>query len=292
MDQRAEVSDFLRTRRARITPQQAGLIAGGRRRVAGLRREEVALLAGMSVEYYARIERGDLAGVSDEVLGSLARALTLDEAETDHLFALARSAGPQRRRQPRAAEPRAVRPSLQWFLDGHRTSPMWVRNRSMAFITANDLGRALYSPLLTDPAAQGNTARFLFLSPAARIFFPDWERNASDLVATLRGYAGHNPLDRTLTDLIGELVTRSDDFRQRWAAHDVRFHRTGVKRINHPDVGLLELHYEAMELPADPGLYLFAYTAAPDSATADRLALLGSLSATSDPAPETSTRAR
>lgn len=282
MDHRAEVADFLRTRRDRITPEQAGIIGGGRRRVLGLRREEVAMLAGVSVEYYARMERGDLRGVSLEVLDALARALQLDEAETDHLADLARAAGPTppRRRRSRAGAVK-VKPELQRFLDAVTGVPMWVRDRRLDFVAANPLGRALYAPMLDDPANQGNTARFTFLSPAARVFFPDWERNADDVVATLRTYAGQNPLDKGLTDLIGELVTRSDTFRHRWAKHDVRHHRAGRKRIRHPEVGDLELSYQAMEFPANRDWFMFAFTAEPGSPTEERLALLGSLAATS-----------
>jgi transcriptional regulator with XRE-family HTH domain len=279
VDHRAEVAEFLRTRRNRITPGQAGIIGGGRRRVPGLRREEVAMLAGVSVEYYARMERGDLAGVSAEVLDALARALQLDEAETDHLHDLARSAGPAPPRRKRPAE-QSVKPTLQRFLDAVTGAPMWVRDRSMDFIAANPLGRALYAPILDDPANRGNTARFTFLNPAAQIFFPDWEQNAGDIVATLRSYAGQNPLDKKLTDLIGELVTRSDVFRHRWAAHNVRHHRTGIKRIHHPAVGDLEFSYHAMDLPASPEWFMFAYTAEPGSRTEERLKLLGSLAAT------------
>ena len=280
MDHRAEIAEFLRTRRNRITPGQAGVIGGGRRRVPGLRREEVAILAGVSVEYYARMERGDLAGVSAEVLDALARALQLDEAETDHLHDLARGTGSAPPQRKRPAE-QSVKPTLQRFLDAVTGAPMWVRDRSMDFIAANPLGRALYAPILDDPANRGNTARFTFLNPAAQIFFPDWEQNADDLVATLRSYAGQNPLDKKLTDLIGELVTRSDVFRHRWAAHHVRHHRAGIKRIHHPAVGDLEFSYQAMDLPANPEWFMFAYTAEPGSPTEERLKLLGSLAATS-----------
>lgn len=278
MDQR-EVGEFLRTRRDRITPEQAGIIGGLRRRVPGLRREEVALLAGVSVEYYARMERGNLAGVSLEVLDSVARALRLDEAEVDHLSDLARAAGPQPARRRRRTSDQVIRPSLQRFLDAITGAPVWLRDRRMTFVAANPLGRALYAPILDDPANQSNTARFMFLNPAAHTFFPDWEQGADDIVATLRSYAGQHPLDKKLTDLIGELVTRSDTFRHRWAAHNVRHHRAGVKRIHHPVVGELELTYEAMDLPANPEWFLFAYTAEPGSPTEERLKLLGSLAA-------------
>ncbi len=286
VDHRAEVTEFLRTRRDGITPEQAGIIGGGRRRVPGLRREEVAMLTGVSVEYYARMERGDLAGVSLEVLDALARALRLDEAETDYLQDLARAAGPTPPRQRRAAE-QPVRPTLQRFLDAVTGVPMWVRDRRMDFVATNALGRALYAPMLDDPANGRNTARFTFLNPAARLFFPDWEQNAGDVVATLRSYAGQNPLDKKLTDLIGELVTRSDTFRHRWSKHDVRHHRAGIKRIHHPAVGDLEFSYEALDLPANPDWYMFAYTAEPGSPTEERLKLLGSLAVTDHAVGET-----
>lgn len=278
MNHRDEVGDFLRTRRDRISPEQAGILPGSRRRVPGLRREEVAMLAGVSVEYYARMERGDLHGVSAEVLARLARTLHLDEAETDHLHALAGAANPQpaRRRRKKAEQP--FRPSLQRFIDAIAV-PVWVRDRRMDFVAANATGRALYAPLLQDPASHGNTARYTFFSPASRIFFPDWEESATNIVASLRTYAGQNPRDKRLTDLIGELVTRSDDFRVRWAAHDVRHHRTGVKHIHHPEVGDLELVYEAMDFPANPEWFMFGYTAEPGTPSEERLKLLGSLAA-------------
>ena len=159
---------------------------------------------------------------------------------------------------------------------------MWVRDRRLDFVAANPLGRALYAPMLDDPASQGNTARFTFLNPASRLFFPDWEENADDMVATLRTYSGQNPLDKRLSGLIGELATQSEAFRQRWAKHNVRHHRTGVKRIHHPIVGDLELSYQAMEFPANPDWFMFAFTAEPSSPTEERLKLLGGL-ATSDP---------
>ena len=280
MDHRTAVSDFLRTRRDRITPEQAGIIGGSRRRVPGLRREEVAMLAGVSVEYYARMERGDLAGVSAEVLDSVAQALRLGEAERDHLDDLARAAGPRPMRRRKKACEKGVTPAFQRFLDAVTGAPVWVRDRRMDFVAANALGRALYAPLFEDPSGRANTARFTFLDPAARLFFPNWEANADGIVATIRTYAGQNPLDKGLTDLIGELVTRSDAFRQRWSVHDVRHHRAGAKRIHHPVVGDLELSYEAMDLPANPDWFMFAYTAEPGSPTEERIRLLGSLAVT------------
>ncbi|MDQ0643341.1 helix-turn-helix transcriptional regulator [Microbacterium murale] len=279
MDTRNEVREFLSTRRARITPDQAGLPAfGGNRRVPGLRREEVSLLAGVSVDYYTRLERGDLSGASDSVLDALARALKLDDAETAHLFDLARTANAS----PMARKPRkkadGLRPSIQRLLDAMTGAPALVRNNYFDFLAGNALGKALYAPLFAEPAP--NSARFAFLNPAARDFYLEWERTTEELVATIRGEAGRNPYDKKLTDLVGELSTRSDRFRTLWAAHNVRYHRTGVKRINHPAFGDLELTYEAFELPADPGLHLSTYTAEPGTPSEEKLKLLASWAAT------------
>lgn len=279
MDNHVEASDFLRTRRARITPEQVGLVGGGRRRVSGLRREEVAMLAGTSIDYYTRMERGHLAGVSPEVLEAIARALQLDDAETDHLHDLARAANPTPVRRRRKAPEPIVRPSLQRFLDTITGTPTWVRNRQMDIVATNPLGRALLAPVLDDRGSRGNNALFTFLNPAARNYYPAWEQGASGIVATLRSEAGRNPHDKELTGIIGELVTRSDDFRVRWASHDVRYHRTGAKQIHHPEVGDLEFTYEAFDLPDSPGWSMYACTAAPGSPTEERLTLLGSLTA-------------
>jgi len=278
-DPRAEVREFLSSRRARVTPEQAGLPAyGGTRRVKGLRREEVALLAGVSVDYYVRMERGHLAGASDGVLDAVSRALRLDEAEREHLFALARAAGPGPRR--RSTPPTAVRPVVQQVLDAITDAPAWVRNGRHDLVATNRLGRALYSPVLADPVRPANTTRFLYLDPAAREFFVDWDRVADDAAAMLRLEAGRAPHDRRLIELVGELSTRSEVFRTRWASHDVRYHRSGRKRLNHPIVGRLDLDFESMDLPSEPGLTLNVYTAAPDTPTADGLTLLASWAAT------------
>jgi transcriptional regulator with XRE-family HTH domain len=284
MDHRSEVREFLRTRRARLTPEQANIIGGGNRRVPGLRREEIAMLAGISVDYYAQLERGDLGSASDEVLDALARALQLDEAETSHLFDLSRAAGPRPVRQRRPRSPaNQVRPSLQRFLDAITDAAAWVRDERMDFVATNRLGRALNAPLFADPRRPVNNARFVFLNEeASREFYLDWEQGADDIVAALRSYAGKHPHDKQLTDLIGELVIRSEEFGTRWSAHNVRFHRTGLKRLDHPVVGELELVYEGLDLPADPGWHLYTFTAAPGSPSDERLRLLASWAATLD----------
>jgi transcriptional regulator with XRE-family HTH domain len=287
MDRRSELREFLTTRRARITPDQTGLPwYGENRRVPGLRREEVALLTGVSVDYYTKLERGSATGVSDEVLESLARALKLDEAERTHLFDLARAGTPSTaRRRPRRHH---VRPSVQRILDAMTGAPAFVRNGRMDLLAANQLGRALYSVRFTAEGRPTNTARFVFLDPHAPDFYVDWDDVANDAVAVLRSEAGRNPDDKRLSDLVGELSTKSDAFRQRWAAHNVRYHDRGTKRLHHHVVGDLTLEFEAMELSADTGLTMFAYTAEPGSKSAESLNLLASWAATAEPAETSS----
>jgi len=292
MDTGHEIRDFLTSRRSRITPEQAGLPAyGGNRRVAGLRREEVALLAGVSIDYYTRLERGRAHGASESVLEGIARALQLDEAERAHLFDLARAAAPAAPRSPRRPAPQQVRPSVRRILDSMTTTPAYVRNARLDILAANRLGAALFAPVLTGPAQPANNARFLFLDPAAREFYPDWERQAQDVVAMLRTESGQNPYDKALSNLIGELSTRSDHFRTWWAAHNVRFHRTGVKRLHHPVVGDLTLTFEALDLAADTGLRISAYSAEPGTPSDDALKLLATWAATLDQAGQSPGRA-
>jgi transcriptional regulator with XRE-family HTH domain len=282
VDNRDDVRDFLASRRARITPQQAGLPAyGGNRRVPGLRREEVALLAGVSVDYYTRLERGNLGGVSENVLDALAHALQLDDAERAHLFDLARAADTTTHARRRPMQQR-VRPSVQRILDAISDAPAYARNGRRDVLAANRLGYALYSEMYVDPARPVNVARFVFLNPRARTFFLDWESAANDTVAILRIEAGRTPYDRGLSDLVGELSLHSEEFRTRWAAHNVRFHRTGLKDIHHPVVGDLHLMFEAMDLTADAGLSLVVYVAEPASTSQDGLNLLASWAATLD----------
>lgn len=280
VDTKTEIREFLTSRRAKITPDQAGLpMYGGRRRVPGLRREEVALLAGVSVDYYTRLERGNINGVSDSVLEALARALHLDEAERAYLFDLARAARPTGPARRRPAKQR-VRPGVQRILDAITAAPAFVRNGRMDLLAANQLGRALYADHFASPAQPANSARFIFLDPRAPSFHLDWDRVAADAVSILRTEAGRSPYDRGLTDLVGELSTRSDLFRTLWAKHNVRFHDTGTKRLNHPVVGELELTYETMQLTADAGLMLFAYSAEPGTRSEQALDLLASWAAT------------
>ncbi len=280
MDAANDIAEFLASRRARVTPEQAGLPTWGPRRVKGLRREEVASLAGVSVEYYKRLERGNATGVSDSVLDALARALQLDDAERAHLFDLARAASPITPKRRRPAQQR-VRPVVLRILDAI-TAPAIVRNSRVDYLAANLLGRALYAPLFESREQPPNSARFTFLDPAAQDFYCDWDRTAKDLVAHLRSEAGRNPYDRALSDLVGELSTRSPEFRTWWAAHNVRYHRTGTKRLRHPVVGELELQYEVMDVSADDGLTISLYTAEPGSRSAEALDLLASWAATPD----------
>lgn len=280
MDNRKEAREFLASRRAKITPEEAGLPNfGGIRRVPGLRREEVALLAGVSVEYYTRLERGGLAGVSDSVLDALARALQLDAAEREHLANLARAAGPARRRETRNTASN-VQPSVQRILDGMAGIPAFVRNGRLDILAINDLGRALYSEAFRSPVRPVNLARFQFLDARSHNLYPDWEKAAHTGVALLHIEAGRDPFNKNLSDLVGELATRSDEFRTLWGRHDVRLHDTGIKEFRHPVVGALRLSYDAMDLPATPGLTLTAYSAHPGSPDEDALRLLATWAAT------------
>ncbi|MCY1145591.1 helix-turn-helix transcriptional regulator [Actinoplanes sp. Pm04-4] len=274
MDNRAEVSEFLTSRRARITPERAGLPQIGQRRVPGLRRSEVAALAGVSVEYYARLERGVLGGVSAGVLDALARALQLDDAERRHLFHLAKVVD-----RPRFSSP-VVRPGVQWVLDAVTTRPAIVGNNRSDLLATNLLGRALYDDVYADPSARPNLARFCFLDAAAHRLFPDWEHTADVTVANLRTAAGQDPHDKALHDLVGELSTRSDDFRRRWGSHNVRTHAGGTKHYHHHAVGALELAYETMDLRSEPGLSMTIFAAEPASPSAEALALLATWAAT------------
>src|SRR5918999_191145 len=279
MDTRSEIREFLTSRRAKLKAADVGLPDYGPRRVPGLRREEVAVLAGVSVPYYTRLERGDLAGASDSVLEALARALQLDDAERAHLLDLARAAQPIGPPPPRRPIKHRIRTSVQQLMDAMTGAAAHIGNERLDILGANPLGRALYLEMF-DGQERPNAARFVFLDPRARDFYLDWDRSGRDVVATLRSAAGRNPYDRELTDLVGELSTRSEEFRQHWAKHDVRFHISGIKHFHHAQVGDLELNYERLEVVFDTGLTIFAYTADPGTRSAEALALLGSWAAT------------
>ena len=278
MSNSEEIRDFLRTRRSRLSPEDSGLPAyGATRRVPGLRREEVALLAGISVEYYTRLERGNARGVSESVVEGIARALHLDEAERAHLFDLIRTANAGRAPQKKPVQLR-VRPTIQQLVDS-MTVPAVVQSGRLDILYGNHLSRALFPDLFADPSGPANGARNIFLNPRSQEFYKEWEKSANDVVALLRAQAGRDPYDKGLSDLIGELSTRSEDFRVRWALHDVRFHRSGTKHFHHPVVGDLTLKYEALDPPGDPGQIIFVYMAEPNSASQQALDLLASWTA-------------
>ncbi|MFI7160898.1 MULTISPECIES: helix-turn-helix transcriptional regulator [Rhodococcus] len=293
MDDRAQVREFLTSRRARVTPEQVGLPAGSNRRVEGLRRSEVATLAGVSVEYYTRLERGAISGASPGVLDSIAKALRLDDAERAHLFDLAHAASPVAR-PPRRRNAKGWKPhqSLQWTLDAVTAGPAFVRNGRMDLLAVNPLARAFYKDLYDMPGQPPNIARFTFLDERAFEFYPDWNAFAEVTVSILRTEAGRDPHNKELHDLIGELSTRSEEFRRRWGAHDVRYHGTGFKTFHHSAVGELTLAFEGLEMAAEPGLTLTIYTAEPGSPSAERMQLLASLAASenADSAPHVSER--
>ena len=274
MDMKAEARDFLSSRRARVTPDQVGLPRWGEnRRVKGLRREEVALLAGVSVEYYVRLERGNLAGASDAVLDAVAGALLLDDAERAQLFDLARASNHHESaaRQSR----RALRPQAQWLLDSMTDTAAYLRNARTDIVASNALGRALYAPVFEMPG-RPNVARFLFLDSRGPEFFVEWDKVAAEAAALLRTLAGENPHDTGLAQLVGELSTRSDVFARLWATHDVRQHFTGVQRFHHPVAPDLTLTYASLAPTADPRLRLNAYVAEPGTESAERFGLLAS----------------
>ncbi|GEC09202.1 transcriptional regulator [Streptomyces spinoverrucosus] len=290
-DNRSEIRDFLATRRAKITPEQAGLPTSGRRRVPGLRREEVAVLAGVSTEWYTRLEKGHISGVSEDVLDAVARALQLDEDERTYLFDLAMAAQPSSR-TPRRRKAVDIPPRVQWLLDSITLSAAFVTNGRLDIVATNALARALFSPLFdsetTDERGRPNFARYWFLDPGSHHFIADWDGATNATAALLRAEAGRYPQDKALRELIGELSTVSAEFRTRWAAHNVRIHHGGVKRFHHPDAGPLELTYQPLDMPLSTheAHALTIYTAEPGTPDEDRLKLLASWAAT-PAAPQT-----
>lgn len=277
MSSKDEIRQFLVSRRAHVSLTQTALPDfGDERRVPGLRREEVAQLAGVSTDYYTRLERGNIQGASDSVLNAVARALQLTDVERDHLFALARPATTLTGHP--TTMPATIRPSVQRMLDA-LTAPAVVYNARQDLLASNLLGRALFAPHFE--ADQPNLARFIFLDSRAPRFYEDWALACSLTAAMLRYEAGRDPLNPDITALIGELSTRSIQFRRDWADQDVHEHRTGTKTYRHDAVGDLQLTYDVLQIPGEPGLHITTYTAEPGSPTAEKLTLLASWAATS-----------
>ncbi|MFE7774069.1 helix-turn-helix transcriptional regulator [Streptomyces sp. NPDC057445] len=272
MDQRAELSEFLRSRRARLKPQDVGLPDFGRhRRVPGLRREELAQLAGVSVAYYTRLEQGNGQNVSVEVLDSIARALRLTETERSHLTHLAK---PTEKKKRAARATQTIRPQLQMLIDAMAAVPAFVLGRRMDILAWNTMARALLGDFAVMRPEERNMARLVFLDPAARELYVDWQCKAVEVVSVLRLCAGCYPDDPQLSALIGELSVKSDDFRTLWAAHTVQEKGHGTKRLHHRLVGDLTLLYETLRLPDDDDLHLVTYHAEPGTASAQSLVLL------------------
>lgn len=280
MNTNDDVREYLMSRRANVTPEQAGLPDfGGERRVPGLRREEVAMLAGVNLDYYTRLERGKIHGASESVLNAIAKALQLDDVERAHLFGLARAVPPTSVTRRRPTSRGTVRPSVQRVLD-HMTVPAVVYNAHQDLVASNLLGRALFAPHFeADPP---NSARFIFLDSRAQDYYDDWPLACSLTAAMLRYEAGRDALNSDLTALIGELSTRSPQFRKNWAEQDVHEHRTGTKIYRHPAIGPLELHYDIFEMPGEPGLSIGTYTTEAGTAAADGLTILATWAATQE----------
>ncbi|MER5559599.1 MULTISPECIES: helix-turn-helix transcriptional regulator [unclassified Streptomyces] len=278
MDQRAELSEFLRSRRARLKPEDVGLPDHGRhRRVPGLRREELAQLAGVSVAYYTRLEQGNAQNVSVEVLEAIGRVLRLSETEQNHLTHVAK--GKAKKKRAAACKPHQVRPALQQLIDAMEGVPAYIVGPRLDILGWNRMAAALFGDMSQLPPQERNLARQVFLDPASRSLYVDWHSKAVDMVSVLRLGAGCYPDDPQLTSLIGELSVKSEEFRTMWAAHTVADKGHGVKRLRHPVVGELTLAYETLKLPDAHDLSLVTYHAEPGSASQESLRLLGSWSA-------------
>ena len=272
MDEDNRLGEFLRARRELVRPEEVGLPDLGRRRVPGLRREELAMLSGVSVDYYVRLEQGRDRHPSEQVLEALARVLKLDDASAAHLHELARPA-PRRRRSPVRRE--RVSASVLRLLERWSETPAFVLGRGMDVLAFNALAGALHDGFTRDR----NMVRIVFLDPAAKTTYPDWERVAEDSVATLRSVAGADLDDPRLTDLVGELSLKSEEFRRLWARHDVRDKGSGTKRFVHPMVGELKLSYDSFHVNGSASQILVAYSAEPGSESERALALLASMTA-------------
>lgn len=290
MDSKATIREFLVSRRARLTPEQAGLPNfGANRRVAGLRREEVAMLAGVSADYYIRLERGNLDGASDSVLNAIARALQLDEIEIEYLYSLAHAS--RQKVRPAKSAGKALKPNLELLLNSIETTPIFIRNHCSQILGTNSLGRAIYAPILNSRIAAGNFAKFVFLDPAAQDFYVDYKKIAEDMVGSLRLESVRSENDPQFIQLLGELTAKSELFQQLWANHKLMRHTGGQKSFNHPEVGLITLTYEPLNLVTDDNLRMTIYTAEPGSESAQKLALLGTWAASTADQPQQSSRA-
>ncbi|GHH07102.1 helix-turn-helix domain-containing protein [Streptomyces rubradiris] len=274
LDRRAELSEFLRSRRARLKPEDVGLSGFGRhRRVPGLRREELAQLAGVSVAYYTRLEQGNGRNVSAEVLDAIARALRLTDAEHAHLTHLAK---PKALKKKQVARQQQVRPALRQLLETMESVPAYVVGRRSEILAWNRMAAALFGDWGEVPPAERNWARLVFLRPEYRELFVDWEQKAIDIVCALRMDAGCHPDDPKLSALVGELSVKSEEFRRLWATHDVKEKSHGVKHLHHPLVGDLALNFESFRLTDGSEQSLVTYHAEPGSPTAESLRLLAS----------------
>ncbi|GGN42172.1 helix-turn-helix transcriptional regulator [Streptomyces fuscichromogenes] len=284
-----DLAGFLRARRTQIAPDQVGLPAGpGLRRTPGLRREELATLAGVSIDYYTRLERGKETRPSPAVVDSLARALRLEQDEREHLRRLADRAA-RTAPEPPTAPSRTVRPGVRLLLENLRPAPAYVLSRTLDILATNPGGLHLYAGIDSWPARQRNLARYYFLHPAARDVFPEWETRIRGCVARLRALAGTDPDAPDLAQLVGELLLKSEDFARLWERYDVRPHRPGTKHFHHPQVGDLTLGYQTMQLEGTPGHRLVAYFAEPRTPDHDAMLLLDMLG--SQHAPESVDRA-
>lgn len=289
MDIAKDIREFLMSRRARITPEQVGLSPGVRRRVPGLRREETAQLAGVSTEYYTQIERGNVTGVSDDVLHAISRALQLSEDETVRFFDLVRATvGTRTPSRTKRAAAQKVPDGVQALIDSMPTSPAIVMDGTLDILAANPLGRALYAPVFNRAVGRPNLAKFIFFDSTAAQVFPDWSSTADEAVGLLQAEAVRAPHSAAITQIVGELATQSIEFRTRWAAHNVTAHRHGTKRFNHPEFGDLTLTYNVFEVTAAPGLCLVGYTAEPDTPSAQALTILASWTITEHSADNSS----
>ena len=273
LDRRADLSEFLRTRRARLKPEDVGLPDFGRRRVPGLRREELAQLAGVSVAYYTRLEQGNGRNVSAEVLDAIARALRLSDAEHAHLMHLAK---PKQLKKKPVARSQQVRPALRHLLDSIESVPAYIVGRRSDILAWNRMASALFGDWAEMPGQERIWARMVFLRPEYRELYLEWQQKASDMVGYLRMDAGCHPDDPRLSALVGELSVKSEDFRRLWAAHDVKEKSYGVKRMRHPLVGDLTLSFETFRLVDDGEQSLVTYHAEPDTPSAEALRLLAS----------------